>query len=143
MWSKKCLGGSRRVLGVSRTPLKILFYPESFMFLTYLFNGLLNCLLYCLLYCLLKPGRKPWTLGPQPPPWFPLKPSSILNQAGPAQDPVRLGACGQAGPGLVPGPWVPGSYWVVKHDIFKHGIWQNPKIYFKNWKINYATWGQS
>ena len=26
---------------------------------------------------------------PPPPPWFPPKPSSILNQAGPAQDPVR------------------------------------------------------
>ena len=28
---------------------------------------------------------------PHPPPWFPPKPSSILNQAGPAWDPVRPG----------------------------------------------------
>ena len=29
---------------------------------------------------------------PPPPPWFPPKPSSILNQAGPAQDPAGAGA---------------------------------------------------
>jgi hypothetical protein len=28
---------------------------------------------------------------PPPPPWFPPKPSSILNQAGPAQDPAGPG----------------------------------------------------
>ena len=61
----KCLGGSRMVLGVPRTPLQIIYCSGNVMFLTCFFYCLLycllNCLLYCLLYCLVIPGE---SLGP-------------------------------------------------------------------------------
>ena len=43
------------------------------------------------LYVFLRKLIKYAPLSPPPPPWFPPKPSSILNQAGPAWDPAGLG----------------------------------------------------
>ena len=54
VWSKRCLGGSRRVHGVPQTLLKIIYLSgKSYIVQHMFFNCLLPCLLYCLLNCLL------------------------------------------------------------------------------------------
>ena len=53
-WSKKCLGRSRRVLGVPQTLSKnMLVFMKMSLLLHNCFNCILNCLLNCLLDCLL------------------------------------------------------------------------------------------